>query len=62
MKVRVCPNCDQHNPPDEWNCANCGESLSINVLQELQDHLVVFEIPGAANKSQTHLSSEEIEM
>lgn len=58
MKVRVCPNCGQHNPPDAWNCANpnCGETLSVSTQLEVQDDLVDFQIPAKETKSRpSHL-------
>lgn len=35
MKVRICPDCDTHNPEDAWSCANCGYTLSINTLVDI---------------------------
>ena len=37
MNVRTCPNCGEHNSAEAWNCNNCGETLSLDTLTELQD-------------------------
>ena len=35
MKVRVCPKCGKHNLEDAWLCIECGETLSLNTLTEV---------------------------
>lgn len=38
-KVRICPNCERHNPPDSWNCIDCGRTLSIKSIVNADDFL-----------------------
>ena len=36
LRVRICPACNQDNPPSAQHCATCGQLLSIrHVLDEL---------------------------
>lgn len=35
MKVRVCPDCGKHNPENVVNCGDCGTTLSMNTLLDL---------------------------
>ena len=35
MKVKVCPNCGKHNPESAWSCENCGATLSIRTLIDI---------------------------
>ena len=37
MKVRVCKKCGHHNPVDTWSCANCGATLSVDTIIELDN-------------------------
>ena len=34
MKVRIFSNCGQYNPPETWNCIDCGATLSIKSIAE----------------------------
>ena len=35
MKVRVCPNCGKHNEEDAFSCADCGTTLSMKTLMDV---------------------------
>ncbi len=35
MKAKVCPKCGKQNSADVWNCIDCGETLSINTIVEV---------------------------
>lgn len=37
MKVRVCPQCGKHNAENSFNCSDCGETLSMNTLMEIEE-------------------------
>lgn len=34
-KVRVCPKCNKHNAENAWNCVDCGATLPITSLVDL---------------------------
>lgn len=36
MKVRICPNCNKQNLENAFNCANCGTTLSVSTLVEVE--------------------------
>jgi hypothetical protein len=59
MKVRICPNCGKHNPEDTWNCANCGETLSMNTLADVE-HLPEPSSAGTPRKDPSEPSQEII--
>lgn len=40
MKIRICSECGTHNVATAWSCTNCGETLSINTIVELDDESV----------------------
>ena len=42
MKVRVCPNCGEHNPADTWSCSNksCGATLPLSSITDLENATV----------------------
>ena len=52
MKVRACPSCGKHNPENSWSCADCGATLSMNTLIDLEDS----SISHAENSTQTGLA------
>lgn len=35
--MRVCKKCGEHNPVDAWSCSNCGATLSVNTIFELDE-------------------------
>ena len=37
MKVRVCPKCGKHNSESAWYCDDCGETLSIKSLVDMEE-------------------------
>lgn len=37
MKVRVCPNCGKHNPENIVNCNDCGTTLSMKTLVDIEE-------------------------
>ncbi len=46
-KVRLCPKCGKHNPESDWVCSNCGETLSVNTLNDLPTPEDTLEVPTA---------------
>jgi ribosomal protein L40E len=38
MKVRMCGQCGARNSVDAWNCAKCGNTLSINSVLDVSDN------------------------
>ena len=36
MKVRVCPSCGKHNLENTFNCIDCGETLSVDTLIDIE--------------------------
>ncbi len=57
MKVRVCPNCRKHNEEKAWSCTNCGETLSVNTLIDVE-----FQLTDANNTIQdsSHIVTKSI--
>ncbi len=43
MKIRICPICGRHNPVESWHCVQCGESLSVDTITDMNDDLVKLE-------------------
>lgn len=37
MKVRVCPECGKHNSENAWHCLDCGTTLSMKTLVDVED-------------------------
>lgn len=37
MKIRLCPKCGKQNEMNAWNCVDCGATLSMNTLVELEN-------------------------
>lgn len=37
MKVRICPACGKRNLASAWYCVNCGQTLSVNTLVEVDN-------------------------
>lgn len=35
MKARICLECDHQNKENAWNCENCGATLSIEAIVDL---------------------------
>jgi len=65
VEIRICPNCRKHNSANSWHCDNCGQTLSINTLTEVDATLVnLDEIPHSVPKtsqSSRNASAEELE-
>jgi hypothetical protein len=59
MKVRICPNCDTYNPPDAWSCAQCGHTLSINTLADV-DHAQDTPSPGEPERDTAQNLKERV--
>jgi ribosomal protein S27AE len=38
MKIRMCSQCGKQNDENVWNCVNCGATLSINTLVNIEDN------------------------
>lgn len=38
MKVKICPECSKHNLEDAWNCVDCGRTLSMKTLADMESH------------------------
>lgn len=36
-KVRVCPECGKHNLENAWHCIDCGTTLSMKTLMDVED-------------------------
>jgi len=36
MKIKICPKCGKQNDENAWNCVDCGETLSINTLIDIE--------------------------
>jgi ribosomal protein S27AE len=36
-KVRVCPKCGKHNLENAWHCIDCGTTLSVKTLMDVED-------------------------
>lgn len=37
MQIRLCPKCGKQNGGNAWNCVDCGATLSMNTLVELEN-------------------------
>jgi hypothetical protein len=37
MKVRVCPKCGKQNSESAWHCIDCGTTLSMKTLVDMED-------------------------
>jgi hypothetical protein len=37
MKVRVCPKCRKHNLENAWSCIDCGATLSVKTLVDIEE-------------------------
>jgi hypothetical protein len=37
MKIRICPDCGKQNPENSFNCSDCGQTLSVDTLFDLQE-------------------------
>jgi hypothetical protein len=35
MKIKICPKCGKQNDEDAWNCVDCGTTLSMKTLVEV---------------------------
>ena len=37
LRVRVCPECSKHNQENAWHCIDCGTTLSVKTLMDVED-------------------------
>ena len=52
MNTRVCQNCGHYNNADSWACVQCGSTLGIDTLKEIED-------PSAIKATKICLSCEK---
>jgi len=46
MKIRICPDCGKQNPENSFNCSDCGQTLSVDTLFDLQEQHSVADFRG----------------
>ena len=60
MKAKVCPECGKHNLENAWSCVDCGHTLSIKTLVEIESYIENAEaIEAARRELEERLSEDE---
>ena len=57
MKVRVCPDCGTHNPENAWSCADCGTTLSVDALIDIESGSPMHASPFAGHANLSEVST-----